>query len=256
MSLPFIQWVGGKRKLAPQILPLFSDHKCYVEVFAGAAALFFMKEPVKVEVLNDINKELVTLYRVVQNHLEEFCRQFKYALVSRQIYDWLQETTPDTLTDIQRSARFYYLQKTSFGGKVGKQNFGYSTTRPPNLNLMRMEEELSQAHLRLSRATVENLGWKKCVEKYDRPHTLFYLDPPYYKVDKGFYGTTLALDDYHQMAEAARTMKGRAIISVSDMPEMRTAFAGLKMKSVEVKYTIASFKGASTKRRELIIWNR
>ncbi|OYZ15122.1 MAG: restriction endonuclease subunit M, partial [Polaromonas sp. 16-63-31] len=123
-AAPMVQWVGGKRRLAPHILPVFPDHSCYVEPFCGAAALFFLKAPVKVEVLNDINGDLVTLYRVVQHHLEEFVRHFKWALTSREIYKWLQITPPDTLTDIQRAARFFYLQKNGFGGKVQGQTFG------------------------------------------------------------------------------------------------------------------------------------
>ena len=106
-----VRWIGGKRRLAPQILPLFPPHDCYVEPFAGAAALFFCKDPVKVEVLNDINGDLVSLYRVVQHHLEEFIRHFKWALASREIYKWLQLTAPETLTEIQRAARFFYLQQ-------------------------------------------------------------------------------------------------------------------------------------------------
>lgn len=63
--MSIIPWVGGKRRLAGHILPLFPKHTCYVEPFAGAAALFFLKEPSKVEVLNDVNLDLITLYRVV-----------------------------------------------------------------------------------------------------------------------------------------------------------------------------------------------
>lgn len=87
-ALPVIPWVGGKRKLAKTILPLFPEHTCYVEPFCGGAAMFFMKEPSDVEVLNDINSDIVNLYRVVQNHLEEFIRQFKWALTSREIFTW------------------------------------------------------------------------------------------------------------------------------------------------------------------------
>ncbi len=78
MAKPIIPWIGGKRRLAKHLLPLFPAHGCYVEPFAGGAALFFMKEPSKVEVPNDINGELINLYRVVQHHLEEFVRQFKW----------------------------------------------------------------------------------------------------------------------------------------------------------------------------------
>ncbi|KPW35435.1 Site-specific DNA methylase, partial [Pseudomonas coronafaciens pv. atropurpurea] len=87
MSTPIIPWMGGKRRLADRLIPLFPPHECYVEVFAGGAALYFMRpQAAPVEVLNDINGDLVTLYRVVQNHLEEFVRQFKWALSSRQVF--------------------------------------------------------------------------------------------------------------------------------------------------------------------------
>ena len=118
MHKPVIPWIGGKRRLAKVLLPLFPEHTCYVEPFCGAAALFFLKRISKAEVLNDVNGDLVNLYRVIQHHLEEFCRQFKHALVSRQIYEWLKDTPPYVLTDIQRAARFFYLQKLAFGGKV------------------------------------------------------------------------------------------------------------------------------------------
>lgn len=135
---PIVPWIGGKRRLAKKILPLFRDHQCYVEPFCGAAALYFMKDQSHVEVLNDISGELVNLYRVVKNHLEEFIRQFKWALSSRQIFKWLQITPEDTLTDIQRAARFFYLQKLAFGGKVEGRTFGTATTSPPRLNLLRI----------------------------------------------------------------------------------------------------------------------
>ena len=119
MSTPIIPWMGGKRRLADRLIPLFPPHECYVEVFAGGAALYFMRpQAAPVEVLNDINGDLVTLYRVVQNHLEEFVRQFKWALSSRQVFEWQKMTRPETLTDIQRAARFFYLQHHAFGGKV------------------------------------------------------------------------------------------------------------------------------------------
>ena len=65
-----LAWVGGKSKLTSTIIPLIPKHSCYVEVFAGAAWVLFRKDSSKVEVINDINGDLITLYRVIQNHLE------------------------------------------------------------------------------------------------------------------------------------------------------------------------------------------
>lgn len=250
---PMVPWVGGKRRLAPQILPLLPEHSCYVEPFAGAAALFFAKQPVKVEVLNDVNGDLVSLYRVVQHHLDEFVRQFRWALTSRQLYAWLQETRPETLTDIQRAARFFYLQKCGFGGKVDGQTFGTATTAPSRLNLLRIEEDLSAVHLRLHQVFIEHLDWANCIERYDRPHTLFYLDPPYWGTEG--YGVEFGLEQYDLMAQLLRTIKGKAAVSVNDIPEMRQAFKGLAMKRLAIKYTVGASGVGRRERGELLIMN-
>ena len=251
-SLPIVPWIGGKRRLAKHILPLFPAHTCYVEPFCGAAALYFLKTPSKTEVINDINGELVNLYRVVKHHLEEFVRQFKWALVSRQIYKWLQDTPEETLTDIQRAARFYYLQKQAFGGKVADHSFGTSTTSAPRFNLLRIEEELSMAHLRLSRTLIEHLDWHQCIERYDRPHTLFYCDPPYWGTEG--YGVDFGLENYDHMADLARRIKGKMIISVNDIPEMRQVFNGLNMQSVDISYNL-KVTGKPSPKKELVICN-
>lgn len=253
MTTPIVPWIGGKRRLAKHLLPLFPDHQCYVEPFAGGAALFFLKEPSEVEVLNDINGELINLYRVVKFHLGELVQQFRWALISRQMYAWQQATPPEPLTDIQRAARFLYLQKMAFGGKVASQTFGTATTTPPRLNLLRIEEDLSAAHLRLSRTYIEHLAWDACIKRYDRPHTLFYLDPPYWSTEG--YGVDFPLAEYAKMAELARTIKGRMIISVNDIPEMRAAFAGLAVQEVSINYTVGGNKKAKAPSGELIFKN-
>lgn len=253
MATPIVPWVGGKCRLAKRILPVFPAHECYVEPFAGGAALFFLKEPSDVEVLNDINGELINLYRVVKHHLEEFVRQFKWALISRQLYGWLKKTPEETLTDIQRAARFYYIQKMSFGGKVANQTFGTATTAAPRLNLLRIEEELSAAHLRLSRTYIEHLAWEDCIRRYDRPHTLFYLDPPYWGTEG--YGVDFGLEQYALMADLAKSIKGRMIVSVNDIPEMRQAFSGLQMERLEINYTVGGAGRSKGAAGELLIRN-
>ena len=252
MSQPIFPWMGGKRRMAKHILPEFPDHECYVEPFCGAAALYFMKEPVEAEVLNDINGDLISLYQVIKHHPEEFIRQFKWALSSRQIYEWEKSTPVEPLTDIQRAARFYYLQKLGFGGLVSAHRFGTATTCPPRLNLMRIEEDLSAAHLRLSRTYIEHLEWSECIRRYDRPHTLFYCDPTYWGTEG--YGVGFGLEQYDRMAELARTIQGSMVISVNDIPEMRKAFSGLRIETVPVQYTVGGAK-RSKATRELILSN-
>lgn len=251
---PIIPWLGGKRRLADRLIPLFPKHECYVELFCGGAALYFLR-PVQapVEILNDINGELVNLYRVVQHHLEEFVRQFKWALSSRQVFKWLQDTRPETMTDIQRAARFFYLQHHAFGGKVAGQNFGTATTSP-TVNLLRIEESLSAAHLRLaSGTTIENLPWSECLTRYDRPHTFFYADPPYWETEG--YGVPFPWEEYERFAEAMRTCKGRVMLSINDHPDIRRCFAGFSMHELDIKYSVANASGAPKTSGELVITN-
>jgi len=254
MANPIIPWIGGKRRLADRLIPQFPPHSCYVEVFAGGAALYFLRPPADVEVINDINGDLVNLYRVVKSHLEEFVRQFKWALSSREIFKWTQDTPPETLTDIQRAARFFYLQQHCFGGKVEGQTWGTATTTPA-INLLRLEENLSAAHLRLASSFIENLDWAKCIERYDRPHTFFYLDPPYWETEG--YGVGFGIEQYEKMADMMRKLKAKAIISLNDHPDIRRIFDGFQMDTVPIQYTIGG-GGKSVDRMELIIysWDR
>ncbi|QGA37973.1 DNA adenine methylase [Burkholderia glumae] len=252
MALPIIAWIGGKRRLAEHLIPRFPRHECYVEVFAGGAALYFMRPPARVEVINDVNGELVNLYRVVKNHLEEFVRQFKWALSSRVVFEWHKTTPPETLTDIQRAARFFYLQQQCFGGRVESQSFGTSTTTPPGLNLLRIEETLSAAHLRLSSTCIEQLDWKKCIDRYDREHSFFYLDPPYFETEG--YGVPFPLDEYSAIAERMRALKGRAILSMNDHPEIRRIFDCFHIETVDIEYAVGG-GGHEVPRRELIIFS-
>lgn len=230
---------------------MFPEHHCYVELFAGAAALFWAKEPAEVEVLNDVNGELVNLYRVVKHHLDELLRQFRWALSSRTMYKWLQATSEETLTDVQRAARFFYLQKLGFGGRVTSRSFGTATTAPPRLNLITLGEDLSEAHLRLSRAFIEHLDWRECLRRYDRPHSFFYLDPPYWATEG--YGVPFELEQYEAIAEAMRTMQGKAVLSINDCPEMRRVFAGFQRARVGIKYQVGGGRRNSKASGELII---
>ena len=250
---PIIPWLGGKRRLADKLIPLFPPHECYVEVFCGGAALYFLRPmPARTEVINDINGDLINLYRVVQHHMEEFVRQFKWAITSRQIFKWQQAVRPETLTDIQRAARFYYLQQHAFSGKVTGQSFGTATTGPA-INLCRIEENLSAAHLRLAGTYVENLPWLECMTRYDRPHSFFYLDPPYWQTEG--YGVDFGFEQYQQMADFMRTCKGKVMVSINDHPDIRAVFDGFTIMGLDIKYSLGSVHGQPGASRELVITN-
>jgi DNA adenine methylase len=227
------------------------QHNTYCEVFAGAGWLFFRKEPSKYEVINDLDGELIAFYRVVQNHLEEFLRQFKFVLSSREWFeDYKRQQEAGGLTDIQKAARYYYLQRQCFGGRVRGRTFGGGTGTLPRINLLRMEEDLSEVHLRLARVIIENLDWKEFIKRYDRPDTFFYLDPPYYKSPM-YKHNFLSLFDYREMARILAGVQGSFILSINDMPEIREVFSAFRIKSASVRYSVNNKKAKQGK--ELLI---
>lgn len=250
---PLSSWMGGKWQLSKQILPLIPKHTCYVEPFAGAAWLLFRKPLSQAEVLNDINREIVTLYRVIQHHLEEFVRYFKWSLVSRDEFERCCIVDPDTLTDIQRAVRFYYLQKLSFGGRIAGPTFATATTRPPRLNLLRLEEELSAAHLRLAHASIENLPYEKLIARYDRPSTFFYIDPPYWGCEDYYGKNVFSRADFARLADQLRRIAGTFILSLNDVPGVRETFFGFE--SIPVQCTYSCSRGSHPKANELLITN-
>jgi len=101
-------------------------------------------------------------------------------LVARDEFESFKKENPDTLTDIQRAVRFYFILKNAFSGRIKKPSFSISTHRLSEFNLPRVEEGLLAIHLRLARVYIENKGYGDLIACFDRPETFFYLDPPYY----------------------------------------------------------------------------
>lgn len=250
---PLAGWLGGKSRLAKQIISSIPEHTCYCEVFSGAAWVLFRKPESKVEVINDYSRDVSNLYRVIQNHLEEFVRQFKFQIVSRDEWDRLNSVPPETLTDIQRAAQFYYLQKMSFGGKVNGPTFGTATTAKPRLNLLRIEEELSDAHLRLARVMIENQGYGQCIKRYDRMHTFFYIDPPYYNCETDYGEGMFSKADFQQLSDQLANIKGKFLLSLNDTPETRAIFGGFDIQTADTSYSTGA--GGPKKVTELLIKN-
>lgn len=257
MTPPLAGWRGGKRRLRKEILARIPDHVCYVEPFAGAAWILFGKEEnvSEAEVINDINSDVVTLFRVIQNHLEEFLRYFKYALCSREEFERFKAMPSAMLTDIQRAARFYYLQRLSFGGRMPNPNFGYSMTRKPRLNLLRLEEDLSMAHLRLARVYIENLTYQEILRRYDRPTTFFYVDPPYVDCEDHYGKGLFSSEDHGTLAALLRGIEGRFMLSQADCPVIRELYSGMRIESVTVNYSCKRMQGKNREDHEVLVMN-
>lgn len=251
---PPAAYIGGKRSLAKTIIQRInaSPHKTYCEAFVGMGGVFFRRELApKSEVINDWSGDVANLFRILQRHYPQFMDCLKFQITSRREFERLKACNPSTLTDLERAARFIYLQKLAFGGKVAGRNFGVSTERGARFNLTNLAPILEAVHERLAGVVIENQPWSSFIDQYDRPGTLFYLDPPYWN-SEGDYGKDLfGRDEFAAMAARLAKLKGRFIMSINDVPEIRELFAAFKMEEVSLNYSVAGGKG--TPASELII---
>lgn len=256
-----LNYFGGKSKLAKRIVPMIpADHECYCEPFSGAAWVLFAKEPSRVEVINDLDGELVNFWRIVQNHLQPFLEYFKHAVISRKLFEIENAKRPELLTDLQRAVRYYYIQRQSYAGKTKGRTFNTGPSQPSSLNLSTIEESLLETHWRLQRVTIEHLHAVDCIERYDRPATFFYLDPPYF-FSKRDYAVAFEDADFKRLLATLRALKGKFILSLNDCPEVCEMFRDFRQKRVTLTYsgsnprTAAGQAAREKVRSELLIHN-
>jgi DNA adenine methylase len=257
-TLPVAPWLGGKRNLAARITAILdaTPHATYAEPFVGMGGIFLRRRMrAKSEVINDRGRDIANLFRILQRHYPQFLDVLKFQLTTRTEFLRLVDTNPDTLTDLERAARFLYLQRTAFGGKVSGRNFGVSKDRPARFNLTTLEPMLEDLHTRLAGVVIECLDWADFLPRYDGPGTLFYLDPPYFGCEDDYGKAMFAPADFGRLAGALRGLEGRFIMSINDVPAIRETFAGFAMAEVTTSYTIGNHADRSPTRAELLISN-
>lgn len=252
---PVAGYVGGKKQLAGRLIERIGsiEHQIYAEAFLGMGGVFLRRPSrPKVEVINDASRDIATFFRVLQRHYQAFMDMLKWQVTSRAEFQRLVAQDPDTLTDLERAARFLYVQRLSFGGKVASRSFGIDTAGPARFDVNKLGPMLEAVHERLSSVTIECLGWKAFIDRWDRPGTLFYLDPPYWGTEH-FYGRELfGREQFALLSEALRSLQGRFILSLNDVPEVRDLFAWATIETVELSYHAGG--GAHAKRvREVVI---
>lgn len=239
--------------MAKMLAALLPHHQCYVEVFAGAANLLFIKSPSKVEVINDLNSELATLFRIVRYHPREFTKELILTTQNRK--DFSDYRKQPGLTDIQRAARTFYIIKTAFGGKGGTTHpaFGYGTTGRAHFRRS-VFSHIRRCHKRLDGVYVENLDFEDCVHRYDRPDTFFYCDPPY--LSGADYKIRFTFDDHKRLAAVLKSIRGKFLLSINNHKSIRDLYKGLPLLKVKVRYSISRDKSPKARdRTELLIAN-
>lgn len=256
---PVAGYIGGKRNLAKRLTALIAriDHTTYAEPFVGMGGIFLRRASrPKAEVINDISGDVITLFRILQEHYPYFIDMLKWRLTSRAEFERLLRQNPETLTDLQRAARFLYLQRAAFGGKVAGRTFGVDPGSPARFDVTRLEPMLADVHERLAGVVIERLPYGDFIARYDRPGTLFYLDPPYWNCETDYGAGVFSREDFARLAEQLGAIRGQFLLSINDTPGVRETFAAFPMLEVETSYSIStSASGRAKPAGELIITN-
>jgi DNA adenine methylase len=179
---PALSWHGGKSRLAAKIIALFPEHQTYCEPFGGSDAVLLAKEPSPVEVFNDLDDSLITLFRVLRD--PDLCDQLQKAcqgtLYSRSEFELTQEPTDNP---VERARRFLVRQRMSRSGLGERWTYSVEDSRRDMASVVRRWqaaiERLPGLHQRLRTVQIEHADWREILDRYDGDGTLFYVDPPY-----------------------------------------------------------------------------
>lgn len=221
---------GGKYFLASTIVSRIPRHRIYGEPFFGSGQIFFRKSRSPIEVVNDRDSELVTFFRVCQRHYQELLRCLEFTVISRKQYLDFLATPPDSLTDIQRACRFLYLQRLGYGGLVTGQHYIHRTRVSSRFDSQTLSSVIKGIHHRFDGVQIECQSYEQILSKFDHPDSFFYLDPPYY--ERTFYKFNFEHTDFVTLARLLKQLRGRFLLSLNDLPEVRTIFSSFHIEQV------------------------
>lgn len=187
MSENVFKYPGAKTQMAQWIIEKFPEHRTYVEVFGGSAAILANKPKSKVEVYNDKDGDLVHFFETLRDHgedLREWLAQTPHSreLHSRYADDFYNGVRPED--DIERAGRFFYLRETQFAQKYTKKSgYSYQKKRNGARAMHTKVDRLTEWQERFRHVQIEQLDFADVINRYDSPETFFYCDPPY--MDEG-----------------------------------------------------------------------
>ncbi len=209
-----ITYYGGKLNMLKHILPLIPQHRIYTEAFFGGGAVFFAKEPVESETINDINNLAVAFYEVIQTDFENLKAKIEATLFSRATHSvaWSIYRMPHLFDKLQQSWAFYIATCMGFACKIssswGYDKYGKRVKAFQNKKLAFNTEIVK----RLEHAQIESNDALKVIQSRDNEDAFHYVDPPYINSNQGHYGG-YSEQDYINLLDSLSKVKGKFLLS-------------------------------------------
>ena len=224
INSPF-RYAGGKFYARKLILEHVPDHNSYCEPLAGGASIFFAKPKVKQNHLNDLDIELMRVYKVIRDEPKALINFLKDIPALKEMHNYYKnEFKPKN--ELEKAGRYYFLNRISYSGIMKSQNcyWGYGdkySMKPENWpsNIMRTSKKLQKVKL-------TNLDFEEVIDSL-KDGTLIFVDPPYFNADQDkFYNCIFTQDDHFRLERVLRRNKDRLLIFLTydDCYEIRRLY--------------------------------
>lgn len=268
---PMLKWVGGKRQLLPDIVPMINKKApLYVEPFIGGGAVLFNMQPKKA-IINDYNQELINVYITVRDNLEELLDELRIHEENNSSYYYYEIRALDRaeefaqMSNVEKAARIIYLNKTCYNGlyrvnMAGQFNSPYGKYKNPNIVNEAVLRAISN-YFNTNEITILNGDYKEVLKDLEK-EAFVYLDPPYMPISSSsFTGYTEGGFGYNSQVELKKECdklneKGiRFVQSNSDCEIIRELYKDYKIKTVKAKRSINSVGNKRGEINEVLIYN-
>ena len=219
---PVIRYFGSKWRLAPWIMSHFKPHDSYIEPFGGSASVLLQKEPSKLTVYNDLDREVFTFFKVLRDRPQELAKLLKNTPYSIEEFRRAYDPTED---ELELARRFFVRAWQGYGGPRAKRKSGWKrqprvwdTSRQCQISEWNKVKQVMGAARVFRGVHLENRPAIEVVKSFDNPKALFYLDPPYLEATRNrrwtdSYTQEMELWEHAQLLKFLCEVKGQVIIS-------------------------------------------
>lgn len=211
-----ISYYGGKQQLLPKILPIIPEHKIYSEAFFGGGSVYFAKEPAKVEIINDINKQVVNFYKVAKRNFPKLKAEIDVTLYSEEQYKEARQiylsSDASEQNSVLRAWALFVLSHQTFLHIIDS-TWGYGRDRNVATTFTNKKQMFDERYVkRLENTQIFCRDALRVLVNADDEQTFHFIDPPYYNSDCGHYGG-YSLEDFERLLNVIQNLKGKFLMT-------------------------------------------
>jgi len=219
-----IKYYGGKTYMVPYIKEhIPQDYSTYIEGFGGGASLLFSLDPQPIEIYNDIDANVYSLFKVIQDEVlfSRFSKRLELTPYSSRLWTEFKEDLKKELPIEERAYKYFYVNRTSFNGNGGFSRNSCIRRKMSKFisDYLASVERLSEVHERISKTIILNYDIFKLIDLYDQEDVFLYLDPPYIpetRVAKKAYLHEMSFEDHERLINRIKDFKGKCLVSGYD----------------------------------------